>query len=83
MAASFETVVAAVFPLHRAVNLSCSSIGAAGAAAVAKAMKVSATLTTLDLGDNRLFDTGASALADAVKVSGTLTTFRCSFAPKL
>ena len=80
MAASFVTVEAAVSALRgddaapTSLRLADNSIGDAGAAALAEAVKVSATLTTLHLGGNGIGADGAAALAEAVKVSASLTT---------
>jgi len=80
MAASCVSVEAAVSALRgddaapTTLRLADNSIGDAGAAALAEAVKVSATLTTLHLGGNGIGPAGAAALAEAVKVSATLTT---------
>ena len=80
MAGRFETVGAAVAVLRRddatlatLVLRTDGQIGDAAAAALADAVKVSTTLTTLDLGFNDILAGGAAALADAVTVNTTLT----------
>ena len=59
----------------RLTNLDVSQCGfsAAGAAIVAKAIKVNKTLTSLDLWCNRISDDSAISLADAIQVNKTLT----------
>ena len=55
------------------LEFSHNSIGGAGAAALAEAVKFGASLTTLHLAGNGIENAGAAALAEAVKVRGTLT----------
>ena len=49
------------------------TIGAEGAKALADALKVNQTVTTLNLALNRIGDEGAKALAEALKVNQTVT----------
>jgi hypothetical protein len=48
--------------------------GTEGGAALADALKVNSTLTTINLDRNSIGDEGYAALADALKVNSTLTT---------
>ena len=54
------------------LDLSCNQIGAEGAAALAEALKVSYTLTTLYLSSNQIGTEETAALAEALKVNCTL-----------
>jgi hypothetical protein len=53
--------------------LSSNAIGAKGAAALADALKVNKTLSSLNLRQNSIGAKGAAALADALKVNKTLS----------
>ena len=57
-----------------ALDLRSNTIGDAGAAAVAEALKRNNTLTKLDLGSNTIGEAGAAAVAEARKRNNTLTT---------
>ena len=55
------------------LNLCYNGLNAAGAAALAEALKTNTTLTLLDLTGNDLNAAGAAALAEALKTNTTLT----------
>ena len=57
-----------------ALQLHSNHIGAAGAAAVAEALKRNNTLTTLGLDNNNIGEVGAAALAHALQGNTALTT---------
>ena len=59
-------------PTLTKLKVTYSSIGAAGARALAEALKVNKTLTELHVSGNSISDAGASALAEALKVNKTL-----------
>ena len=53
-------------------------IGDAGAAALAEALKVNKSLTTLDFSQNSIGDAGAAAIAEALNMNKSLTTLYIS-----
>ena len=62
-------------PALRRLGIFDCEVGDAGAAAIADALKVNTTLTTLHLHHNKIGSDGAAALAGALKVNKTLTGF--------
>ena len=54
------------------VNLDFNEIGDAGATQLADALRVNATVHTLDLRSNSIGEAGATQLADALRVNATL-----------
>jgi hypothetical protein len=60
-------------PMLTELDVSVKNIGAAGAIALAEALKVNKMVTTLDVIKNSIGHDGASALAEALKVNKTLT----------
>merc|ERR1712110_1160271 len=60
------------------LNLAGNSIGDAGAAAIAEALKTNTVVTTLFLGVNRIGDAGAAAIAEALKTNTAVTTLYLS-----
>ena len=58
--------------------MSGNNIGDAGAAAIANAIAVNASLTGLDLDGNEIGDTGAAAIAKALAVNASVTVLRCA-----
>ena len=56
------------------IDLSWNKLGAAGAAALAPAIAVSASLTSLNLCSNHIGPDGGKALADALRVNASLTS---------
>ena len=53
-----------------------------GVTAIAAFCAVSASLTSLDLSDNRIGDQGAKAVADALRVNGSLTSLNLRNKPR-
>ena len=64
---------ATVFRLPINQNQSANAVGAEGAKAIADALRVNGSLTSLDLMVNDIGAEGAKALADALRVNGSLT----------
>ena len=62
-----------IYPPSR-VKLNNNSIGAEGAKAVADALGVNGSLTSLDLRENEIGDDGAKALGEGLTVNGSLTS---------
>ena len=59
-------------------SLGRNALGAAGATAVAEALKVNRVITKLDLYGNGIGPDGAKALAEALRVNAVLTTIECA-----
>ena len=59
------------FPLHSLTN---NSIDAKGGVAIAKALEVSASLTSLNIQENKLSDEGGIAIGNALGVNATLAS---------
>ena len=59
-------------------RLSSNNIGEAGAAAIANAIAVNASVTKLFLGGNQIGDAGAIAIAEALKFNASLKTLGCA-----
>ena len=59
-------------------RLGGNEIGDAGAAAIANAIAVNASVTVLDLGANKIGDSGAAAIANAIAVNASLKTLGCA-----
>jgi hypothetical protein len=61
------------------IDLQNNEIGADGAAALAKALEVNASITNIDLGGNKIGGVGAAALAKALEVNASITNFNLGF----
>jgi len=69
----------------RTLRLGGNRIGAAGAAAIARALGASTSLGTLSLADNRLGDAGGAAMAGALRQNASLTSLHlggCGVGPE-
>ena len=53
--------------------VAANEIGAQGAAALAKALEVNASITTIDVASNKIGADGAAALAKALEVNASIT----------
>ena len=62
-------------PTLTTLNLIYKHIGAAGASAIANALRTNNALTTLDLWSNNIGDAGASVIANALRKNGMITSF--------
>eukprot|EP00019_Armaparvus_languidus_P001153 CAMPEP_0168591766 /NCGR_PEP_ID=MMETSP0420-20121227/7321_1 /TAXON_ID=498008 /ORGANISM="Pessonella sp." /LENGTH=76 /DNA_ID=CAMNT_0008627603 /DNA_START=431 /DNA_END=659 /DNA_ORIENTATION=+ len=60
--------------LGKRVDLSEKRLSAPMIAELAEALKVNTTLTSIDLGYNKIGDAGAEQIAEALKVNKTLTS---------
>ena len=58
--------------------MSSNNIGDAGAAAIANAIAVNASITFLSLERNQIGDAGAAAIANAIAVNASVTVLRCA-----
>ena len=61
-------------PTLTTINLSYKDIGAAGAQALAEALKTNTSVTTINLHYNNIGDAGSQALAKALKTNTSVTT---------
>ena len=55
------------------IDVSLNQIGADGAAALAKALEVNASITNINLRDNQIGANGAAVLARALEVNKNIT----------
>ena len=62
----------------KSLSLYNNNIGDAGAAAIANAIAVNASVTKLDLRLNQIGDAGATAIANAIAVNASVTDLRCA-----
>ncbi len=58
----------------RCVDLLGNNIGSAGARAIAKALGINNTITSVDLGENNIGSAGAVAIAKALEFNNTITS---------
>jgi hypothetical protein len=56
-------------------SIRSNQIGDAGAASLAEAFKINASLTEFEISGNQIGDAGAAAFAEAIKINASLTQF--------